>query len=225
MHHVDPDALSATNSLHELTRGWIEHLRSVLYHARVIHTSPLAEDHPLSEDFPFVRVPYTETFSRFRTRAHFDNRPPLAPGEEIAYPVTLQYHPGTATCNAFWSFASGSYVIGQLTLAEHIWEHETDMSWLSADRFLLTMSLSVTSKRSLRLSSRVWELQGSPPSDNIISNLELFEIWTEEDRSCHKVIGSRYIRARRCMVGGCGFPLHLHQEQFCSQHTPQIVGI
>ena len=116
-------------------------------------------------------------------------------------------------------------MIGQLTLNSHIWQHETDMSWLSADRFLLTLGFSVTSKRKLRLTSRVWELQGNPPSEHIVSNLELFEIWTEEDSACHQVIGSRYIRARKCVIVGCGAPLHPHQEQVCSLHQQEQIGV
>lgn len=224
MNHIDPEALTATNTLHDMTREWIEHLRTVLYHARVLTKEPLPDDHPLSENYPFIRSVVTHTFPRFRTRTHFDSRQ-ILPGEEIAYPVSLEFHPGSPEYNAFWRIISGNYIIGQLTLASHIWQHETDMSWLSADRFLLTLSFSVTSKRKLRLTSRVWELQGNPPSENIVSNLELFEIWTEEDSACHQVIGSRYIRARKCIFVGCGAPLHPHQDQFCFQHQHEQIGL
>lgn len=216
---------STTSSLYRLTRDWIEHLRSVLYHARVIKTSPLGDDHPLSEDFPFVRKPVSQTFTRFYTRTHFDTQPPLQQGEETSYPVSLVYTPGREEYNASWTITSGSFVMGQLTLSKHLWQKGSDMSWLTADRFLVAMISSITLKRKLRLTSRVWGLQGNPPSDHIVSNLELFELWTEDDVSYHQVIGSRYIKARRCIFGGCGQPLHMHQEQFCHQHSPQLMGV
>lgn len=98
---------STTSSLYRLTRDWIEHLRSVLYHARVIKTSPLGDDHPLSEDFPFVRKPVSQTFTRFYTRTHFDTQPPLQQGEETSYPVSLVYTPGREEYNASWTITSG----------------------------------------------------------------------------------------------------------------------
>ena len=108
MKQVDPEALSATNHLHDLTRDWIEHLRSVLYHARVVSISPLAGDeHPLSEDYPFVRRVIKQGFPRFHTRPHFDIQPPLQPGQQVSYSVTLEYHPGTQEYDTYWSFACG----------------------------------------------------------------------------------------------------------------------
>lgn len=108
MNHIDPEALTATNTLHDMAREWIEHLRTVLYHARVLTKEPLPDEHPLSEDFPFVRSVVSHTFARFRTRTHFDSRPMLGPGEEVSYPVLLEYHPGSPEYNAFWRITSGA---------------------------------------------------------------------------------------------------------------------
>lgn len=107
MSQIDPEALSATNNLHELAREWIEHLRTVLYHSRVLTHQPLPDEYPLSEDFPFVRRAFGTTFPPFRTRAHFDNQQSLGLTEEVVYSVSLEYHPGSPEYNANWRIICG----------------------------------------------------------------------------------------------------------------------